>query len=92
MEKFCKGSMLVVLFSYQFTALALGNGGGKEPPRKTELKCIDYIEYELEKLKILPEEMPNSLYLKFVNFLVPKHVSEEEFQTCMKQVQSRHRK
>tara|TARA_X000000950_G_C13433072_1_gene464850 strand:+ start:247 stop:525 length:279 start_codon:yes stop_codon:yes gene_type:complete len=92
MEKFCKGSMLVVLFSYQFTALALGNGGGKEPPRKTELKCIDYIEYELEKLKILPEEIPNSLYLKFVNFLVPKHVSEEEFQTCMKQVQSRHRK
>ena len=79
MEKFCKGSMLVVLFSYQFTALALGNGGGKEPPRKTELKCIDYIEYELEKLKILPEEIPNSLYLKFVNFLVPKHVSEEEF-------------
>lgn len=92
MEKFCKGSMLVVLFSYQFTALALGNGGGKEPPRKTELRCVDYIEYELEKLKILPEEIPNSLYLKFVNFLVPKHVSEEEFQTCMKQVQSRHRK
>ena len=91
MGKFCKGSMLVVLFSYQFTALALGNGGGKEPPRKTELRCVDYIEYELEKLKISPDEMPNSLYLKFVNFLVPKHVSEDEFQTCMKQVQSRHR-
>lgn len=84
--KVYKGTVVFAMLAYSSVALALSNGGGNEPPGKSEQQCVEFITSELDRLDITFANLSNEQYLEMAKRFVPALMTEEEFKSCIHRV------